>query len=215
MEKMYIKMKDENLTPEQVAELDNYFNNIFAKMRSYKDEYGCYTNGTFETFGAIYWFLSKLDWFMDNVNIWLWIKQSNGKCVIENILEDKHVQNGFVLMHIRFNKTKLKYADTTADKILQKYNDYCTKHNIYRPQEDVFVATGEHALATIGNIMFDLGDSDFFLYVVDSWYWDIDGDYEDLLDGTLSIRKEDETLPEWFMHSNQTEVFQLQEAGAY
>lgn len=52
--------------------IQEFLDEEFMRMGIYKDEDGLYTNGDFVTFGSMILFLSKTDWFMDNVTEWLW-----------------------------------------------------------------------------------------------------------------------------------------------
>jgi len=82
MIKMLIEMDEEKIEREDKYDLNKintYLKELFARIDSFKDEEGLYTNGTFESFGAIVWRLSEQDWFLNNVKRWIWYtNEGNG-----------------------------------------------------------------------------------------------------------------------------------------
>jgi len=75
MIKMRIKLDEEKIIREKkysLNEIKNTLDKIFANAGGFLDDNGEYTNGTFESFGAILAVLKNSDWFMDNVIEWLW-----------------------------------------------------------------------------------------------------------------------------------------------
>ena len=132
MVKMFIRMDEENIAGEQtydINRINEYLDTICFEKGLIKDRYDCYSNGTFEKVGGLVSHLSKLEWFTENVKIWLYFSNDNNKDhyeiedIISVYLPEK--TEPLVLMEIGFNRSKLKFAGTSADKILSKYMGYC------------------------------------------------------------------------------------------
>lgn len=80
MIKMLIEMDQEKIEREQkydIKKIESYLDDIFSQANAYKDTEGYYTNGTFESFGAIIWHLRELEWFLPNVKKWLWLNSDS------------------------------------------------------------------------------------------------------------------------------------------
>lgn len=88
-----------------------------------------------------------------------------------------------VTMTINFNESKLNELGLTADTLLAPFNKHCEKHQVNRPAENIFEKDGEHGLASIGIIMYDIWKNDKLMSLIEDMYWEIDGQYEDLLEG--------------------------------
>ena len=80
MIKMLIEMDEDKIKREDkydLSKINSYFDDLFARIDSFKDDDGLYINGTFESFGAIVWRLSEQDWFLNNVKQWIWYTNEN------------------------------------------------------------------------------------------------------------------------------------------
>lgn len=209
MVKMFIQMDEEKYSFEKLQEVNSFIDNVFERAEGYKDKYGCYTNGKFETFAAAYCYLRSIDGFLDNVKIALWFKDDwhEGYFSYENWLE-KVPGKSLVLMDIEFSKEKLKCAGITADEFLEKYTDFCETYDISRPLECTYVGSGEKAVTLMEMMIEDLMKSEFFIYAVSSWYLDIDGKTENLLTRALEWRKQEGIQQKWDELS-KNEIFSI------
>lgn len=86
MMKMLIKL-DYNRIQEKgeyaPSEIERVIDQGMTESGIYKDADGYYVNGDFESFGTIILWLSKEDWFMDNVLEWRWYDSNS----VENVLD--------------------------------------------------------------------------------------------------------------------------------
>ena len=80
MMKMYISLDNNKILREKKYSLDkinNYLDVQFENRGMTKAQDGWYINGDFASCGAMSVKLSRLDWFMDNVDEWLWCDTSD------------------------------------------------------------------------------------------------------------------------------------------
>lgn len=198
MVKMFIQMDEEKYSFEKLQEVNSFIDNVFKRVDGYKDKYGCYTNGRFETFGAAYCYLERIEGFLDNVKIALWFKDDGheGDFSWEDCLA-KELGKSLVLMRFRFCDEKLEYAGTTADEFLEKYTDFCETYDISRPMECMYAASGKNAVVLMEMMIEDMMRSEFFMYAVYDWYLYIDGKVENLLTRALEWRKQEGISQKW------------------
>lgn len=78
-----------------------------------------------------------------------------------------------VIMTIHFKEHALSEQGLTAETLLGRFDAYCEKYKISRPQFNIFQKDGEHGVADISKIIFEIER--------ETWYWDVDGKREDLL----------------------------------
>lgn len=74
MDKIYIEFDEEKLKKHDIS-LDSaieYLDKLFARMNMKRDQEGWYTNGSFESIGAITRVLVDNKWFIDSINKWWW-----------------------------------------------------------------------------------------------------------------------------------------------
>lgn len=86
MMKMLIKLDYDKIQREgkyEPQEIDRVINQSFLESGICKDENGYYVNGDFVSFGSIILWLSKEDWFMNNVLEWLWYDSDS----VEDVLD--------------------------------------------------------------------------------------------------------------------------------
>lgn len=93
-----------------------------------------------------------------------------------------------VTMTINFNQEKLKERGLTVEYLLKPFESFCQEFAISRPQIHVFEKEGEHGFALVGKIMRQIIKNEDYLILVDSWYWDVDGEREDLLETAYKWR---------------------------
>ena len=85
MDKIYIefdetKLKNYGISIDSARE---YLDKLYAKMNMERDNEGWYTNGCFESIGAINRVLKDNKWFIDSINKWWWYQDDTG--AIEDI----------------------------------------------------------------------------------------------------------------------------------
>ena len=79
MMKMKIVMDEDRIAKEDKYDLIKiyaYLDKLFQK-RGMKKEDGWYINGNFTTCGAVIINLTSKDWFLDNVDEWLWYDEDD------------------------------------------------------------------------------------------------------------------------------------------
>ena len=79
MMKMKIVMDEDRIAKEDKYDLIKiyaYLDKLFQK-RGMKTEDGWYINGNFTTCGAVIINLTSKDWFLDNVDEWLWYDEDD------------------------------------------------------------------------------------------------------------------------------------------
>ena len=103
MVKMFIELNENKIKEEKIYNLEKLWAHLdarFANFGGYRDETGWYTNGTFESFGAIMANLEEEEWFMDNVKTWLWrntdYEEVPEDLYIEDILESMSERGEYV-----------------------------------------------------------------------------------------------------------------------
>lgn len=94
-----------------------------------------------------------------------------------------------VTMTINFNKNKLREQGYTEEQVLEPFDEYCFANGVSRPKINVFEKDGKHALALIGKIMYQIMNDENIICLLESWYWDVDGEREDLLKGAYKWNK--------------------------
>ena len=68
-----------------LSKINAYISNAFKERNMTQDSDGWYSNGTFASCGSLALILSRKDWFMDNVQKWLWCDDEDGS--IEDLKE--------------------------------------------------------------------------------------------------------------------------------
>ena len=86
-----------------------------------------------------------------------------------------------VIMTIHFKEHVLSEQGLTAETLLGRFDAYCEKYKISRPQFNIFQKDGEHGVADISKIIFEIERETWILDLIETWYWDVDGKREDLL----------------------------------
>ena len=79
MMKMKIVMDEDRIAKEDkydLMKIYSYLDKLFQK-RGMKKEDGWYINGNFTTCGAVIIHLTSKDWFLDNVDEWLWYDEDD------------------------------------------------------------------------------------------------------------------------------------------
>ncbi len=80
MMKMLIKLDEDKIRREKkydINKINAYLTSAFDKRGMTKDEDDWYINGNFSNCGSLIINLSEKDWFMDNVDEWLWYDSSD------------------------------------------------------------------------------------------------------------------------------------------
>lgn len=75
MMKMLIELDKNKILQDSkysLSKINVYISNAFKERNMKQDSDGWYTNGTFASCGSLALILSSKDWFMDNVQKWLW-----------------------------------------------------------------------------------------------------------------------------------------------
>lgn len=75
MMKMLIIMDEDKIFQEgkyNINKINIYLDQLFSKRGMTQDADGWYTNGDFTSCGSLIIKLSSTEWFMDNVQQWLW-----------------------------------------------------------------------------------------------------------------------------------------------
>ena len=80
MDKIYIEFDEDKLKKYNISlcNAKEYLDKLFAKMNMERDMEGWYTNGCFESIGAITRVLIENKWFIDSINKWWWYQDDIG-----------------------------------------------------------------------------------------------------------------------------------------
>lgn len=73
MFEMYIELDNEKIEREGIyeyQELKEQIDELVTRMDGYEKSTGLYSNGEFETFGAVLGILMYKEWFIQNVKVW-------------------------------------------------------------------------------------------------------------------------------------------------
>jgi hypothetical protein len=87
-----------------------------------------------------------------------------------------------MMMEFRFSEEKLKENGYTKDMCFRSINRYLNKEGIYAKKEGVYIADEEIAFLPFATLRGRLPMTDWFLKVIDEWYWfddENDIDYSD------------------------------------
>ena len=79
--KMFIELDENKILKEEkysLEKINSFISNAFDKRNMTQDSDGWYSNGTFASCGSLALILSSKDWFMDNVQKWLWYDDEDG-----------------------------------------------------------------------------------------------------------------------------------------
>lgn len=86
MMKMLIELDENKILQDgkySLSKMNSYISNAFEERNMIKESGKWYTNGTFASCGSLALILSSKDWFMDNVQKWLWYDDED--CGIEDL----------------------------------------------------------------------------------------------------------------------------------
>ena len=75
MMKMLVELDENKILKEgkyNLNKMNSYISNAFEERNMVKDSENWYANGTFTSCGSIALILSSKEWFMANVQKWLW-----------------------------------------------------------------------------------------------------------------------------------------------
>lgn len=91
MYKVFVELDYDKLEHEgkyDIEKIDKMLQQMFFDKGIKKDDDGFYVGGTFETFWAIILYLSKQNWFMDNLKVWKWYNSDGSKNPNDYAVED-------------------------------------------------------------------------------------------------------------------------------
>ena len=81
MMKMLIELDENKILQDgkySLSKMNSYISNAFEERNMIKESGKWYTNGTFASCGSLALILSSKEWFMDNVQKWLWYDDEDG-----------------------------------------------------------------------------------------------------------------------------------------
>ena len=81
MMKMFVELDENKILKEgkyNLSKMNLFISSAFAKRNMMLDSDGWYSNGTFASCGSLALILSSKDWFMTNVQKWLWYDDEDG-----------------------------------------------------------------------------------------------------------------------------------------
>lgn len=81
MMKMLVVMNEDKISREgkyDLGKINAYLEKLFLKRGMTQDEDNWYINGNFTTCGSLIVKLSSTEWFIDNVEQWLWHDTDDG-----------------------------------------------------------------------------------------------------------------------------------------
>ncbi len=83
-------------------------------------------------------------------------------------------------MEIKFNKEKANELGISVDSCYEVIEKYLAKSGIYRSGEGIYFAEASKGFKPFGDLRYYLPDTDWFMKIVEKWYWfdDIDN-YKD------------------------------------
>lgn len=87
-----------------------------------------------------------------------------------------------VSMIIHFDEKKLENEKYSVEQLLGAFDNYCSKNEILKPRINVFEKEGEHAVADISKLIFEIEKTRWMLELIDDWFWVINGKKENLLE---------------------------------
>ncbi len=74
-------------------------------------------------------------------------------------------------MEIKFNEEKAKKIGIDIESCYGVINKFLAKSGIYPSQKGVYLAEADKGFKPFGDLRYHLPDTDWFMKVVEKWYW--------------------------------------------